>query len=303
MTRIKGFFINLEKSKNRRDRTEKHLSIQKLANKYTRFNAQTSTQMEAEQRGLNRGEYGLWKSWVKLLLYTLEETSIESYDYLHIIEDDAVLNPNLHKQIEEISKSCSSTHMILTDMYTNEEIWRKCTSLVESLKKKEEVILTKTYTGCLSSALIPTKDIKHIYNLLRKLLAEKNNLLPLDNAFRALQKKGKLNISCTLPFLTTIDQQSIISSDIQEYSLADARVRLTQQLNALLRNQLSVLATEDITKEILGTIEGLAKCCNEETIKTAIIENALKLGKEKELFRYIVQPRLRGQPGNDQDNR
>lgn len=280
---------------------ENHLSSINCGHKYERFNAQTSTKEEANARGLSQGELGLWKSWIKLLKDATSKTEMENFTFLHIIEDDAILNKDIHRQITELDKSCSDAHIILTDMYTNEEVWRKSTNIVRSLKEREEIAVTQIYTGCLSSAIIPAKHISYVYDILSCSLNECSQLLPLDNTVRALQKSGKMNILCTLPFLSTIDIESVISSDIQEYDSNNTEVSLTQQLNALLRKQLSVLSTKDTTRDILETLDMLAEACSEKPISPSLIEEALKIGKEKNLFTYKIQPRLRGQPGNDQD--
>ena len=301
MTHIKGFFINLEESKERRRRMEDHSSSIKLGHKYERFNAQRSTKEEANKRGLTQGELGLWKSWIKLLEHAISQTKTEHFTYLHIMEDDTILNKHIHRQLIGIDKNFQDAHIILTDMYTNEEIWRKSTNVVDDLKEKEEIAFTKTYTGCLSSAIIPASHISHIYSILSCKVNAGDKLLPLDNAVRELQSSGKINILCTLPFLSTIDITSVISSDIQEYDSSNTEIGLTQKLNALLRKQLSVLSTKNTTKDIVETLEMLAEACDEKSISQSIIKEALRLGKEKDLFRYKLQPRLKGQPGNNQD--
>ena len=158
------------------------------------------------------------------------------------------------------------------------------------------------YTGCTSSVLIPAKSICKVYAELNNIFKHDKKLHPIDNTIVNLQHQKRLKIGCTVPFLSRIDQNSIQSSNIQGFEERSASIINTQQINSLLRQQLSMDADEQIYEKILTLLIDLAKLQNKSKYKIGLLSAALKLAKEEEIFRYRLDPRLKGTPNNPQND-
>ena len=95
MAKIKGFYINLEAEKEREKILIKELSEKGRLEVYSRFSAIEGDKAGAEEKGLSKGEDGLWKSWIKLLENV--KTDEKNFDYIHIIEDDVIISDEFYK--------------------------------------------------------------------------------------------------------------------------------------------------------------------------------------------------------------
>lgn len=300
--KIRGYYINLDNSLSRREKMEAHLKELSWGNSYKRFSAQESEKNEAEERGLTKGEYGLWKSWIKLLGQIVSKSDFNSYDYLHILEDDAVIYEKMFSVLNQLNIAKQGIEILVTEMYANEEIWRHLSKIISRSKGKKSIGIFMHYTGCTSSVLIPTKSIGKVYAELNDIFKHDNKLQPIDNTIVKLQHQGRLKIGCTVPFLSRIDQDSIQTSNIQSVEERSSSIMRTQQINSLLRQQLSISKDEQIYNKILTLLIDLAKQQNKSEYKISLLTAALNLAKKEEIFRYRLDPRLKDTPNNPQND-
>lgn len=302
MVKINGYYINLDTAQTRRERIEEHLEKLSWGKSYKRFTAETSEPEEARARGLTQGEYGLWKSWIKLLEHTIYQSNFNSYDYLHILEDDAIINKDMIQILSQLNPARHGIEILVTEMYTNEELWRAFIKRYTIAKDKNSPGMLLIYTGCLSSTLIPSQSIKKVYMELSREFTQSETLHPIDNTIVKLEHKNRLKVACTVPFLSHINQNFIINSNIQSFEESSTDVILTQQVNGLLRQQLSRDSNKEIYDEILGLIMELAALKKNDTYKTKLLSAALEIAQKEGLFRYRLDPRLVDAPNNPQNN-
>ena len=302
MVRIEGYFINLNKARTRRKRMEEHLQQLPWGKCYKRFSAETSNTAEAEQRGLTAGEYGLWKSWIKLLEQTVRNSNLNEYDYLHILEDDAILNKDLIKILDQLNPTQHGIEILTTEMYVNEEIWNALAPQWQKQRKKQSTGMLLKYTGCLSSTLIPSKSIEKVLAKLREEYLKSRILHPIDNTIVRLEHEKLLKVACTLPFLSHVEHNSIAESNIQSFDNNSTNIILTQEINCLLRKQLSWERNKEDFGNLIKMLLELADLGNNREYENMLLKAALNLAKTDNLFRYKYDPRLRNAPNNPQNS-
>ena len=297
MASFKGFYINLERDKDRENILRNDLGKKGKLTQYTRFKAIEGNAEEATKRSLSAGEHGLWKSWIKLL-EIIEQDNDRNYDYIHIIEDDAVLSNQLYDLLDQLGKEETSTDMLMTDMYTNISVYNVFEKHVPksiSEDKEWKVFTTNQYTGCTASCIIHKNKIKDIRALLKEEYKSRS-LIPIDNFFRRMSIKGNLRIRTTIPFLSTVQISSIINSTIQNRNNKASTITNTQVYNAYLRKRLSVFRSDakiiemaKIAADIIGQ-EGEQK----DNFESKIIESINSFLEDEGILRYKVDKRLKG---------
>lgn len=303
MNHIKGYYINLESSIKRRQEMDYQIKNLGYKDTYERYNANTSTNEEAIERGLNKSELGLWKSWQGILEAEIKKCGNQEYEYLHILEDDAIINREIWKLTEKLRKHKHNNleiHILFTEMYVNAQFWLELKGKLEELKKDGAIIINKKYyTGCASSALIPRKEIRYVYDILQERLNSSEPLLPLDNMFRQLKEDKILKIGCTLPFLSCVREAEIRKSTIQDREKIRNAIDCTQEINALLRRSLSIMNNKNTDEEIAQKIIQLATVRGGGNI-SGILKGMLRIANDQQLFRYKYDERLLEAPDNGQ---
>ena len=301
MSQLKGVFINLDAQLERRSRLERHLEQLELQGRYERFSAVRGHPDQARERGLYPGEYGLWQSWLEVLQ---SASADQSFDYLHIVEDDVELSRDFVLFSRKLNPDGGDFDLLVTDMYVNPSIHRTL-ALQHEEQRRNGVIALRIdfYSGCLASVLIHRQRIGPVLEQLKRQFKSSSRLLPLDNALRQLQHQGKLRIGRTLPFLTGVQPDSITRSTIQLRELEDEKVLLTQRICSNLRRQLSVLCDNSLTSELTELLEQLAMTRGTDQgwqNRIRVSQTLMDLAEQQDLLRFTTVPRLFNQPGNPQ---
>ena len=217
MAKLKGFYINLDKDKERERILRDVLNKKGKLSVYEKFTAIEGNTEEASKKSLRAGEQGIWKTWIELLK-KIEQDSNKDYDYVHIIEDDVIVSDRLYSLIEEMNSKETEFDIIMTDMYTNISVYKMFEQHVAKIfgqTEKLKLLTTSYYTGCCASCIIHRSKIKKIRLLLEEGY-KSSSLIPIDNYLRKKNKKGELSIITIIPFLTTVQLSSIGASTIQE---------------------------------------------------------------------------------------
>lgn len=307
MPDLRGRFINLRESTDRRKEIEDQLDELNVSQYYERFEAIRGEKYEAERRGLNSGELGLWKSWLKILE---EEENLcqQDYVYLHIIEDDCILNEKLYSLLQNNRGINRKFDAIATDMYVNPSVYEVLKERCILNRSNSVTQIVRLYTGCTSSVLIHSSKIKKVYSTLAEVFANTKILLPIDNYFRKSDKDDRLCIGVTLPFLSSIRQERIVESTIQGTGKENSGITLTQELCSILRKELSISPNEanDIKKliEVYAELvrhkegEGIGRTNNDITI-----EAILKGAEQKKILEYKYRKGLKGEANNPQNKK
>ena len=303
MAVIRGRYISLSSSQQRRQRLEQHLQTLGVQEQYSWFPAVRGDAKAAAARGLRAGEWGLWQSWLNLLQEELRRQG-SSYDWLHILEDDAELSRHFLMFSQQLKPAPPAFDLLFTDMYVNPSIHRSLSKDHKRLLAKGEIqFKTDLYTGCTASVLIHRTSISTVLRQLTACLEGKRALLPLDNQLRRLFHERKLRFARTAPFITGVQFEGIAESTIQEREQQDQSVLLTQQICSNLRRQLSVLNSGEPTGELIELMHRLAqdhgRPSRDELTRTITLQ-LMHLAEQRGLLRYGVQLRLQGEPDNEQ---
>ena len=303
MAVIRGRYISLAESLERRSRLEQHLQELGVQERYSWFPAVRGDAEMAAARGLRPGEWGLWQSWLQLLKEELTHTQ-STYDWLHIVEDDAELSSHFLAFCDHLKEGQPTFDLVFTDMYVNPSIHRSFAEEHQRLQTRGQIQLkTDLYTGCASSVLIHRQRIPLVLSRLQECLNSSRSLLPLDNQLLRLFHNKQLHFARTAPFITGVQKDSIAVSTIQQRNQEHRSVVVTQQICANLRRQLSVLETSNPADELIHLMHKLAKDCDQpsqEDLTRTITLQLMHLAEQQNLLRYNVQPRLKGEPSNPQ---
>ena len=303
MAIVRGRYISLAKSSQRRSRLERHLQDLGVADRYVWFSAVRGDAQTADLRGLSAGEWGLWQSWLDLLQEEQSQPE-KTYDWLHIVEDDAELSRQFLVFCQQLKPGLPSFELLFTDMYVNPSIYRSLAPQHQILQSHGEVqFRTDLYSGCTASVLIHRNCIPAVLHNLTISAKSKGPLLPRDNQFRQLIHQRQLRFARTAPFLSCVQNESFAASTIQEREQEDCSVVLTQQICSILRRQLSVLDNNNTTTELIHLMHELAQdhgYPNPGQLTQAITLELMNVANAQNLLRYSLQPRLKGQPDNPQ---
>ena len=303
MANVRGRYISLSSSSERRIRLKQHLQKFGLSQHYSCFHAIRGDAQAAASRGLRAGEWGLWQSWLQLLEKELSRPYLD-YDWLHIVEDDVELSRHFLMFCQKLKPEPPSFDMLFTDMYVNPSVYRALSEEHQQLQEKGEIhFKTDVYTGCTASVLIHRERIAAVLNCLRNCIRGDQQILPLDNQLRRMIHQKSLRFARTAPFITGVTLNSISNSTIQESERAHQSVTLTQQICMNLRHQLSTLNHTQTTEELISLIQDLARADKREGRKDAtrsITLSLIDLAEKYDLLRYNLQARLLGEPNNPQ---
>ena len=171
------------------------------------------------------------------------------------------------------------------------------------LAKGAVQLKTDMYTGCTASVLIHKTCIPAVLRCLKDTVNSDGRLLPLDNQLRRLIQLRQLRFGRTAPFITGVFNESIEQSTIQERENDEHCIALTQQICANLRRQLSVLETNNPNGALIQLMQQLAQDRGQPSHKEmnrTICMALMQLAEAQGLLRYSLQPRLQGDPDNEQ---
>ena len=299
MAKIKGYYINLDRSIDRRDRIQRNIDEQGLTAFYKRYAAIDGAKCNPCGRDLNSGELGLWETWISLLE---KETLANGYEYLHIMEDDCILSKEFKGFCEQLPDNSLGSDLIMTEMYANPNAYQYLIEEHQRLKKEKKIkIEHNNYTGCASSVLIHRSRIKTVLEQLKTAYQKAESVLPLDNQLRKLDQQGLLIVSRVAPFITSIVIDDIKKTTIQEHE--DTRITDSQIFCALLRRKLSTLDSKETTKALLKVfirIMASNPAAETEEVDDKIARSIVNVVEDQKLLLYKLQPRLRGEIGNKQ---
>ena len=301
---IKGYYINLESSQERKAALIENLKSLGIEHVYKRFNAIKGDLSEARKSNLKAGELGLWNSWISLLSQETQNTE-NNFRYLHIIEDDVILNEITTKALKRLDQHDEDFDMLFTDMYVNPSVHSEIGKYCKRLMRKEKLRIEKDiYTGCASSVILKRERLQKIYNLLNNHINGQDEKLPLDNYIMRLMNEKKLTIKVMIPFTTSIQLDQIHNSTIQETELNNQAINTSQALCALMRRDLSYIKNPKNmhiqASRYIQTLEDYASKRQKEERQKDMMDIFSKYCLESRLLRYRYEPRLLNEKLNAQ---
>jgi GR25 family glycosyltransferase involved in LPS biosynthesis len=220
-----GFYINLDRSPQRRDEIIAQLKRLELLSQYSRFPAADGNVLNLGKSSLRTGEIGVFTSHYLLLKKNLTEAH-----HLHVIEDHVVFSgatkPTLQMLID--SRKLDDFDIVFTDnslpfdlfairaykaLFDNSVV-KDESGRVLSVKKYTVIDLKNRFFASASSYLVNKNSIAKLHNILKEEI-ETGPRMPVDLFMRAKVYEGTIRAGCIFPFVTSMRPDHIFKTTIQ----------------------------------------------------------------------------------------
>ncbi len=214
-----GVYINLAQSKKRNESITNQLKSLGFEHLYKRFNAiRASFDGDPLKAPMKNAELGCWLSHLEVIKQSMNDDM-----HLHVLEDDALLNPLLSTMPSLFNWLDGQTDwdIVYTDVYfhppPSPDIFYQFTMASDQFKKNRKLELislnTIQVTGT-TSYFINKRSLKKVYSLLE---GQWNSGKTIDIFIAQLIKNKKLNAFVTAPFITSITPEVAVESTIGDY--------------------------------------------------------------------------------------
>jgi hypothetical protein len=226
-----GYYINLDRSIQRKKEIATQLEQLQLLSQYSRFPAADGNVLNLKNSRLLTGEIGCFISHYQLL-----KKNLHLINHLHIMEDDVVLSRTMNPALQMLLNSnvIDNFDIIFTDTCLPLDILkiRDFKTLLDNSVGKDEsgriidirkfhvLDLKEIYNGSTSSFLVHKNAITKMHGILEQEI--KNGLHnPLDIFIRGKIREGLIRAACIFPFVTSIRIDHLLTSTISEKSTYD----------------------------------------------------------------------------------
>jgi GR25 family glycosyltransferase involved in LPS biosynthesis len=208
-----GFYINLDRSRERRADVEAQLAQHTLAHAYTRFKAADGNSLDLPNPHLKNGEMGCFTSH-----YLLLKKHLDAPKHLHVIEDDVVFSSQTEQVIRATIENggIDAYDIIFTDTYIpiNIDAFRMYKELYDRSVTRDGsgaivnaafnvIDLAGRLFATTSSYLVNAKSIRKLYNIYTKEITNSPRV-PIDLLIRNKAAQGVITVGCIFPFITTV---------------------------------------------------------------------------------------------------
>jgi GR25 family glycosyltransferase involved in LPS biosynthesis len=223
-----GFYINLDRSTQRKEEIVTQLKQLQLLSQYSRFPAADGNVLNLERSSILSSEIGCFTSHYLLLEKNLNQTS-----HLHVIEDDVLLswatNPALQMLIN--SNIINNFDIIFTDTclpfdlatikeyktFFDSNVVKDAAGRIISVEEYTLIDLKEQYIAATSSFLVHKNAIAKLYSILQQEM--KSGLRkPIDLFIRDNIHSGLIRAACIFPFITSIRLDHLVTSTMSERS-------------------------------------------------------------------------------------
>ena len=204
-----GFYINLDRSPDRRSEIEDDIARNGLHDLYQRFPAADGNALGVPIGQLTSGEIGCFTSH-----YLLLKQNAGSQKHLHVIEDDAALSPYVSQTIKSIIELgvIEQFDMLFTDtfIFPRRRDYQKYKALYDSSLERDAAgnisCIHPTVVNYTSGTVSYVVNFRSIPRLLETLGREllKGPVEALDLTIRRMAGEGALRVGCLFPFVTTL---------------------------------------------------------------------------------------------------
>ena len=236
----KGFYINLDRSPDRRIAIEARLSHLNAASRYERFPAMDGSSTGLTASVLTNSELGCLLSH-----YMLLESRTNRADHLHVIEDDVVFANCAVPSVDQVVRSglLDQYDILFTETAVEMDIhWcREARRLYKNLVQRGETGIASNvefrlipYLGGTTSYLVNHRSIELVCRLLGEEL-DRGARYPIDILIRNAANEGKLRAKSLFPFVTSIQPE-----EFQSTARPDAEARNSRLAMELLRHSFYV---------------------------------------------------------------
>jgi GR25 family glycosyltransferase involved in LPS biosynthesis len=202
-----GFYINLDRNPQRRERFESNLQRTGAKERYQRLAAVDSVRamQSADETKLTPGALGCWMSHVQIL-----RENLDSDRHLHIVEDDAFLPsdfvPSLDAILQTTEVSAPDWDMLFTEIFVpvHQSVFDDFAARLASYRKDRNIAvinLARIDFAATSSYVVNRQSIRKLLDLLD---GKWTGAKPLDLFLRELVQSRTIKALLTVPFLSTL---------------------------------------------------------------------------------------------------
>lgn len=206
---LRGLYINLARSPERRERCDQQLADHGLNDRYQRLEAidGQAASIDHPDTAFTPGKLGCWLSHLAAL-----KAASEHPGHTHILEDDFQLTARFSPFIATIDQHTAEaghwdilfTDIDLAGMF-NVATMKALVARVDRLSAAGHLVLDDAkplYAAGNSSYIVNGASAPRVYQLMREGLASN---LPNDLWMRKLIREDRLKARVTLPFVTTVN--------------------------------------------------------------------------------------------------
>lgn len=208
-----GYYINLDRSRERRARIEAELARQDLTHRYSRFRAADGNSLNLPNPHLKTGEMGCFTSH-----YLLMKKTMERAEHLHVVEDDVLLSSHVDKVLGATiaAGELERYDIVFTDTYVpiNVDAFRAYKELYDRSVVRDAagniadarfsvIDLAGRLFATTSSYLVNGKSIRKLYNVYTKEITN-GPQVPIDLLIRNKAAQGIIKVGCIFPFVTSV---------------------------------------------------------------------------------------------------
>jgi GR25 family glycosyltransferase involved in LPS biosynthesis len=221
-----GRYINMDASLERRAAMQAQFERLGCAERYARFPGVDGRTLDGSRSRLSPGELGCFMSHYRCIV----ESDVADH-HIHIIEDDVVFAPQTVALIDQVVNDAAGTcDLLFTDIFMPLNTmaiydmmnFYRVTGLLEKRLEPPQTRMPNyvmypnlkavTFGGA-TSYIVNRASREKIIALLDEEIA-RGPTQPIDMVLRILVNDGRLNALCTMPFLTSIEADSICGSTI-----------------------------------------------------------------------------------------
>ncbi|MDR3448358.1 MAG: glycosyltransferase family 25 protein [Alphaproteobacteria bacterium] len=218
-----GFYINLDRSPERRKAIEDELARNSLAS-YARFAASNGNEMKFPNPHLKDGEIGCFTSHHRLL-----KENAASAQPLHVIEDDIILSPQTG---QVLNWAIESSQLAKFDILYTDVAIPLLNDACQEYKNYYDATVTRDASGKIEKVIFSAVDMQHLIfgstcsylvnpHSIGKLAAlyekelQTGATLPIDLFIRKLCQEGAIKVGCLFPFVTSIRPESCFATTME----------------------------------------------------------------------------------------
>ena len=269
---VSGRVISLPGAVERWSAMETQIQAHGWEQSHRRQPALSASDDEARALALrNGGELGLWRTTAALLEAWLAEQPAPG-DVLHVLEDDAIVHPQLPALIHLLRQQTPPLDILFSEAFLTTTLYRRFRALERKRQFDGTAVLLLNggqYLACSSSYLLSRDGAQRLMNAMRAREAT-GKLVPIDMALRQWIRKGTLSASISLPFFSTISAGMPSSN---QHGRA-AAVQLSQNADLGLRRLLFLQHWDPAgSSEVLREISALlAAGLTADQLETLVLE-------------------------------
>jgi len=217
----RGFYINLDRSTERRLVLEQRLKELGLQDRYQRFPAVLGSLWHKPEHRLRAGEVGCFMSHLEVLKACTQDGM-----HCHVLEDDVLLSAALGPTLQAMMSSSSFDNwdVVVTDTLVPADIplvrqYRRAYEQFEQGRAKDHIAFRildgkSSYRAIMASVIYNARSIPKIIEFYEQGVAA-GYPVPIDILLRRLVQAGKVRLGILFPFVTSVQFEEVTNTTLE----------------------------------------------------------------------------------------